>query len=69
MKGVRNISTTSVTKSTHHAQGNSLLSGKTLGICIGLIAMVFVALAIFKVSFGTLFFAEYYCSVRFCMSG
>lgn len=33
------------------------LSGKTLSICLGLIALAVVALAVFKVSFGTLFFA------------
>ncbi|MCL5797367.1 MAG: hypothetical protein M1366_01010 [Patescibacteria group bacterium] len=49
---------TSITKPTQHVENNSnLLSGKTLGICIGLIVLAVVALTVFKVSFGTLFFA------------
>ncbi len=36
---------------------NTILSGKTLGICLAVIALAVVALTVFKVSFGTLFFA------------
>ena len=31
--------------------------GKTLSICLGVIALSVIALTVFKVSFGTLFFA------------
>lgn len=32
-------------------------SKKILGICLGLIALAVIAIVVFKVSFGTLFFA------------
>lgn len=52
------MNTTGAAKSIHHAENNSsFLSGKTLGICIGLIVLAIVALTVFKLSFGTLFFA------------
>ncbi len=34
-----------------------ILSGKTAGICLALIALAVVAVTVFKVSVGTLFFA------------
>lgn len=51
------MNTASTVKSTDHAESNSFLSGKILSICLGLIALAVVALTVFKVSFGTLFFA------------
>lgn len=57
MKEVSNMNTTGTAKSTHHVENNSILSRKTLGICLGLIILAIVALTVFKVSFGTLFFA------------
>lgn len=52
------MNTTSTVKPIHeHAEGNSFLSGKTLSICLGLVALAVVALTVFKVSIGTLFFA------------
>ena len=52
------MNTTSTVKPIHeHAKNNSFLSGKTLSICFGLIALAVVALTVFKVSIGTLFFA------------
>ena len=51
------MNTESTIKSSHHAEGSSFLSGKTLGICLGLIALAVIALTVFKVSVGTLFFA------------
>jgi len=49
---------TSTVKPVHeHAESNSFLSGKTLGICLALIVVAAVALTVFKVSVGTLFFA------------
>ena len=57
MKEVKHMNTAGTVKSTHHAESNSFLSGKTLSICLGLIVLAIVALTVFKVSFGTLFFA------------
>lgn len=57
MKEVGNINTTSTAKSTHQGVSSSIVSGRTLGICLGLIALAIVALTVFRVSFGTLFFA------------
>lgn len=51
------MNTISTTKSEHHTENNTFLSGKTLGICLGLIALAVVALTVFKVSLGTLFLA------------
>ena len=58
MKEVNSMNTTSTVKPVHeHAESNSFLSGKTLSICLGLIALAVVALTVFNVSAGTLFFA------------
>lgn len=51
------MNTISTAKTEHHSQSNTFLSGKTLSICLGLIALAVVALTVFKVSFGTLFLA------------
>ncbi len=52
------MNSTSTVKSTHeHSESNSFLSGRTLSICLGLIVLAVVALTVFKVSVGTLFFA------------
>lgn len=51
------MNTISTTKSKHHTESNTFLSGKTLSICLGLITLAVVALTVFKVSFGTLFLA------------
>lgn len=40
-----------------NTESNNLLSGKTVRICLGVIALAVVAIAVFKVSVGTLFFA------------
>ncbi len=57
MKEVKTMNTISTAKSEHHAGSNTFLSGKTLSICLGLIVLAVVAVTIFKVSLGTLFFA------------
>ena len=37
------------------SQGNSIISVKTLGVCLALIAVALIALFVFKVSVSTLF--------------
>ena len=51
------MNTANLDKSIHNAKSKSFLSGKTLGICLGLVMLAVVAITVFKVSFGTLFFA------------
>lgn len=52
------MNTMSDTEHANHVKKNSsLLSGKTLSICVGLIVLAIVALTVFKVSFGTFLFA------------
>lgn len=51
------MNTTSTAESTHHTESTGILSGKTLGICLGIILLAVIALTVFKVPFGTLLLA------------
>ncbi len=51
------MNTVKTAESEHHSGNNTFLSGKILSICLGLIILAVVALTVFKVSLGTLFFA------------
>ena len=57
MKEVKTMNTIGTAKTEHNSHSSHFLSGKTLSICLGLIVLAVVALTVFKVSFGTLFFA------------
>ncbi len=51
------MDTISTVESTHHAKSTNFSSRKILGICLGVIVLAVVALTVFKVPLGTLFFA------------
>ena len=51
------MNTMNTAEATQHEQGSGILSIKTLSICLGLVALAVIAVSVFKVSVGTLFFA------------